>query len=68
MSHDPSGIEPGRHGHGNHRRAQQDDRVLLDLLDNARLITSFQVINCLRPELLEPALNGEHVGTIVRKG
>ena len=27
-----------------------------------------QVINGLRPELLEPALNGEHVGTIVRKG
>jgi molybdenum storage protein len=44
------------------------DRVLLDLLDNARLMTSFQVINGLRPELLERALNGEHVGTIVRKG
>ena len=44
------------------------DRVLLDLLDNARLMTSFQVINGLRPELLAPALNGEHVGTIVRKG
>ena len=44
------------------------DRVLLDLLDNARQMTSFQVINGLRPELLEPALNGERVGTIVRKG
>jgi molybdenum storage protein len=44
------------------------DRVLLDLLDNARQMTSFQVINGLRPELLEPALAGEHVGTIVRKG
>jgi molybdenum storage protein len=44
------------------------DRVLLDLLDNARQLTSFQVINGLRPELLEPALDGEHVGTIVRKG
>lgn len=43
------------------------DRVLIDLLDNARLMTSFQVINGLRPELLERALNGEHVGTIVRK-
>ena len=43
------------------------DRVLLDLLDNARQMTSFQVINGLRPELLAPALNGEHVGTIVRK-
>lgn len=44
------------------------DRVLIDLLDNARLMTSFQVINGLRPELLEPALSGQHVGTIVRKG
>jgi len=43
------------------------DRVLLDLLDNARQMTSFQVINGLRPELLELALNGEHVGTIVRQ-
>jgi molybdenum storage protein len=43
------------------------DRVLLDLLDNARQIASFQIINGLRPELLAPALNGEHVGTIVRK-
>jgi molybdenum storage protein len=44
------------------------DRVLLDLLDTARHITSFQVINGLEPDLLEPALRGEHVGTIVRKG
>ena len=44
------------------------DRVLLDLLDNARQLTRFQVINGLKPELLEPALNGELVGTIVRQG
>jgi molybdenum storage protein len=44
------------------------DRVLIDLLDNARQMTSFQVINGLKPELLEPALNGERVGTLVRKG
>jgi molybdenum storage protein len=44
------------------------DRVLLDILDNARLVTSFQVINGRRPELLEPALRGEHVGTVVSKG
>ncbi|OAF05782.1 uridylate kinase [Bradyrhizobium centrolobii] len=43
------------------------DRVLLDLLANARQVESFQIINGLRPELLERALRGEHVGTIVRK-
>ena len=43
------------------------DRVLLDLLENARQMSSFQVINGLRPETLEPALNGQHVGTVVRK-
>ena len=41
------------------------DRVLIDLLERARLVDHFQVINGHRPELLEPALNGEHVGTIV---
>ncbi len=44
------------------------DRVLIDLLAVARQVTEFQVINGLRPELLAPALRGEHVGTIVRKG
>lgn len=43
------------------------DRVLLDLLASARQVTRFQVINGLKPELLEPALRGEHVGTIVRR-
>lgn len=43
------------------------DRVMLDLLASARQVTSFQVINGLKPELLEPALRGEHVGTIVRR-
>ena len=43
------------------------DRVVLDLLGSARQLESFQVINGLRPELLEPALRGEHVGTIVRR-
>ena len=43
------------------------DRVLIDLLAVARLVTRFQVVNGLKPELLEPALNGEHVGTIVTK-
>lgn len=43
------------------------DRVLLELLGSARLITQFQVINGLKPELLGPALRGERVGTIVRR-
>jgi molybdenum storage protein len=43
------------------------DRVLIDLLAVARQVTQFQVINGLKPELLAGALNGEHVGTIVRK-
>jgi molybdenum storage protein len=41
------------------------DRVLIDLLDLGRQIRSFQIINGCKPELLEPALRGEHVGTIV---
>ena len=40
---------------------------MLELLASARQLTSFQVINGLKPELLEPALRGEHVGTIVRR-
>ncbi len=44
------------------------DRVLLDLLASARLLEQFQVINGLKPELLMPALNGEHVGTIIYGG
>jgi molybdenum storage protein len=43
------------------------DRVLLDLLAGARLVTQFQLINGLKPELLKPALAGEHVGTLIRK-
>lgn len=41
------------------------DPVLLDLLPKARLVKQFQIINGDRPELLAPALNGEHVGTII---
>lgn len=44
------------------------DRVLLDLLDNARLLTSFQIVNGLKPDLVRRALAGEHVGSIVRRG
>jgi molybdenum storage protein len=43
------------------------DRVLLDLLSAARLVKQVQIINGLKPGLLEPALRGEHVGTIIRQ-
>jgi molybdenum storage protein len=43
------------------------DRVLIDLLANARQMKQFQIINGLKPELLVRALRGEQVGTIVRK-
>jgi molybdenum storage protein len=41
------------------------DRVLIDLLENARLLHSFQIVNGLYPERIKAALEGEHVGTIV---
>ncbi len=44
------------------------DEVLLDLLDRARLVDRFQLVNGLKPELLAAALDGEHVGTIVHAG
>ena len=43
------------------------DRVLLDLIACARQVKRIQIINGLKPHLLEPALRGEHVGTIIRK-
>jgi molybdenum storage protein len=41
------------------------DRVLLRLLTTARLLKRFQVINGHKPESIEAALQGEHVGTVV---
>lgn len=41
------------------------DEILLDLVPRARLVDRFQIINGLKPELLIPALDGEHVGTMV---
>jgi molybdenum storage protein len=43
------------------------DRILIELLDHARLVKRFQIINGLHPDRLARALRGEHVGTIVRK-
>jgi molybdenum storage protein len=44
------------------------DRVLVDLVEEARLVDRFQVINGHKPELLGAALAGEHVGTIIHAG
>lgn len=41
------------------------DEILLDLLERSRLVKRFQIVNGLKPELIAPALDGEHVGTIV---
>jgi len=41
------------------------ERVLLDLLDTARLLRSFQIVNGRRPETITAALKGEHVGTVI---
>jgi molybdenum storage protein len=42
--------------------------VVLDLLDNARLIDRFQIVNGHEPSRIQAALRGEHVGTIVHRG
>jgi len=42
------------------------DRVVLDILENNKLVKQVQVINGLHPERLLAALNGEHVGTLLR--
>jgi molybdenum storage protein len=41
------------------------ERVLIDLLDAARLLSSFQIINGRNPDKIAAALDGERVGTIV---
>jgi molybdenum storage protein len=43
------------------------DRVLLDLLARGRLVKRFQIINGLKPDLLAAALNGQIVGSLIRK-
>lgn len=44
------------------------DRVLIDLLDEARLVDRFQIVNGLVPERLERALAGQNAGTVVYRG
>ncbi len=41
------------------------ERILIELLDRAKLMTQFQIINGQKPELMQAALKGERVGTIV---
>jgi molybdenum storage protein len=43
------------------------ERILLDLLENARIIDRFQIVNGHRPERIAAALAGEHVGTVVHR-
>lgn len=44
------------------------DPVMLDLLDSARLLKQFRIINALKPENIRAAFAGEKVGTIVHAG
>ena len=41
------------------------ERILLDLLDNARLLRSFQIVNGRYPDRIVAALEGKHVGTVI---
>jgi len=42
--------------------------VVLDLLDHARLLDRFQIVNGCVPERIPAALEGKHMGTIVHRG
>ena len=41
------------------------DRVVLDLLEHSKLLKKVQVVNGLKPDILQAALNGEAVGTVI---
>jgi len=41
------------------------DSVCIDVLDTAKLVKQFQIIDGRKPELIAKAIAGEHVGTIV---
>lgn len=41
------------------------DEALLEILKTTRLVKRFQLVNGLKPERIEAALRGEHVGTII---
>jgi molybdenum storage protein len=41
------------------------NRVVIDVLKSNKLCNSFQIVNGHHPDLIEAAINGEHVGTII---
>jgi molybdenum storage protein len=41
------------------------ERILIDLLSNSRQIKRIQIVNGLKPERIEEAVKGQHVGTII---
>ena len=43
------------------------ERVLLDLLDYSRQISEVQIVNGLEADNIIKAVNGEHVGTKLKK-
>jgi molybdenum storage protein len=43
------------------------ETVLVDLLEHARLLRSFQIVNGNQPDKIAAALAGDHVGTVVRR-
>jgi molybdenum storage protein len=48
-----------------HLKSLPFERILLDLLENSRLLRSFQIVNGHHPDRIAAALAGEHVGTII---
>jgi molybdenum storage protein len=44
------------------------DPVMIDLLDSARIIKQFRIVNALQPSNIRAAIAGEKVGTIVHAG
>jgi molybdenum storage protein len=41
------------------------DRIILDIMENTRLLKRFQVVNGLKPDMVRAALAGEPVGSVV---
>jgi molybdenum storage protein len=44
------------------------ERPVLELMRHARHVRQIQIINGLRPGLIRRAVEGEHIGTIIRSG
>ena len=63
--------DPPRQRDGADRDGARDlpiDRLLLDLMANAKHVKEIQIVNGLTPGNITKALAGEHVGTIVHAG